>query len=78
MNLHEALKSVDFKSGLNDNEMISDAVVLMRVTNMETGLTFMAVRHSTGADSITVTGLLYAACRVDDRGWEEVDGDENE
>lgn len=74
MNIRDALSSLTFD--LDDDEMVTDAVILARVTRMSDGRSTFAQVGSDDLDMVVKTGLFECARQVSSGGWETVEDDE--
>lgn len=76
MNIHDALAGLTFDVDLDDDEMVTDAVILCRVTRMSDGRGTFTVAGNDGLDTVVRAGLIECARQVNAAGWEAVDEDE--
>lgn len=64
---------------LNDDELITDVLVIGRVTRMSDGRGTVIVAQSDGIDIVTKLGLLMAGQQItDSQGWCSCDDDEDD
>lgn len=78
MNIHEHLANLDFPLKMAEDRVVENAIVLMRVIDMETGVRSFAIAASDGTDEIVAAGLLAVAIDVStEYGWDDVDKDDN-
>ena len=70
MKIQDHLVSLEFGFHLAEEEVIEDAVILMRVMNMTTGRRTFAASTTTHTDGIVTTGLLACGIEVQS-GWSE-------
>lgn len=78
ISIQEALAGVKFGLELEDDEMISDALVLMRITRMEDGRGAFAIATTTGTDDVILFGLVSRAQHVlDETHYEDLDRGED-
>lgn len=73
MNIGEALAERTFDLELDDDELVTDVLILARVTRMGDGRSVFAMAGSDGIDNVTKTGLIACATQVNAGGWSEVD-----
>jgi len=66
----------EFEVAFDDDEVISDAVVILRVTRLGDGRNTVALAKSDGADAVTTTGLIECARQINQGDWRSVDEDE--
>ena len=73
MNIRDALAALSFDLNLDDDEMVTDALILARVTRMSDGRASFALVGNDGVDTVVKTGLVECARQVIEGGWEELD-----
>ena len=73
----ETLDSLGVKAPLRDNEQVTQAMVIMKVVDFETGTTSLTVAHN-GLDWIEKQGLIGAAHMALGTDLEEVPQEEDD
>lgn len=73
MNIRDAVTALTFDVELDDDEMLTDAVILGRVTRMSDGRATFTLAGSDGLDTVIRAGLIECARQITEGGWEEVD-----
>ena len=73
MRLSEAVAAIDFDVDLDDDEVISDVVLLARVTRLSDGRNSVTIARSPGADEVTVAGLLECGRQINQGEWRAAD-----
>ena len=68
---HELVESVS----VDDEDMITGAVLLLRTKNMDTGQTAICIGSTKDTDGITKYGLLHGAIDIVRGEWERQDRD---
>jgi hypothetical protein len=77
-NIADGLDSLTFEVDLDDDEMVTDAIILARVTRMSDGRTSMVMTKSDHTDVVTTTGLLHCGLEIHSAAdWCPVDDDED-
>lgn len=76
MNIYEKLSGLGFDAELDDDELVTDALILARVTRMSDGRSTFAISESNDLDHVTRAGLLEIGRQVSAGGWREVEDDE--
>ena len=77
MNVYEKCAGLNFDVELDDDEMVSDAVILARVTRMSDGRSSFVLCGNEGLDVVTRTGLIECGRQVNDGGWHDVDEEDD-
>lgn len=78
MKIQGHLEDLTFGSELRDGSRVVDALLLMRVMDLETGqVTFMSTLTE-GTDDIIAAGLISVARTLANNSWREIDDEENE
>lgn len=72
-NVYNKLEGLAFGVDLSDDEMVTDALILARVTRLSDGRASFVLCGSEGLDSVIRAGLIECARQVNDGGWEDVD-----
>jgi hypothetical protein len=75
VNIRDAITGLTFDVDLDDDEMVTDAIVLARVTRMSDGRATFTLAGSDGLDTVVRTGLIECARQIGWGGWEEVEDD---
>lgn len=73
MNIGEAVQQLSFNLTLDDDRLVSDAIVIMRTVDPTTGARCVALAVSEGTDDVTYSGLLRVATIRDDAAWNAID-----
>lgn len=75
MKLSDALAALTYEADeLDDDEVLSDVVVVGRVTRLGDGRNTVTLARTAGSDVVTLLGLLAAARQITDSGdWDQVD-----
>ena len=74
-NLAEVLMTYGLTIALDDDDIVTDAVVITRI-NSASGVTRLGVAESVGLDWIMRTGMLSAAQAINNAPAEMVDDDD--
>lgn len=76
MKLKDALESLDIEFDLDDGDMLTDVLVIAKVSRLDGDTT---VLHATtqGTDGLTKLGLVTAAQRVISSRWEPYNREED-
>lgn len=76
MNIRDALNALTFEIDLDNDEMVTDAVILCRVTRMSDGRGAFVHVGNDGIDNVIKTGLIECARQINALGWEAVEDDD--
>lgn len=76
MNVYDKCAGLTFDVDLEDDELITDAVILARVTRMSDGRSSFVVCGNEGLDVVTRTGLIECGRQVNEGGWHDVEDDQ--
>jgi len=76
MDLQTAISGLVFEIDFDDDEVVADAVVVLRVTRLSDGRNTVALAKSDGADIVTITGLIECARQINAGDWHSVDEDD--
>lgn len=72
----DAIAGHDFGPPLQDDDMVTDCIILARVTRMSDGRSSFVMRGNQNLDAVIRAGMLSVACQIDDGGWEDMEDDE--
>jgi hypothetical protein len=73
--IQEAIAGLEFGLTIEDDEIVSDALVILRITRMTDGRNTVGFTKSDGADVVIVSGLLECARQIDAGAWNDVDAE---
>lgn len=77
MKLKEALQTLDIDMELDDGDMLTDVLVIAKVSRLD-GPTTILHASTVGTDGITKLGLVTAANRIISGDWETHNRSEDE
>lgn len=77
MKLKEALQTLDIDMELDDGDMLTDVLVIAKVSRLD-GPTTILHASTTGTDGITKLGLVTAANRIISGDWQSYDSKDDE
>lgn len=67
--VQDALAALEFGLELDDDELVTDAVIVLRITRMGDGRSTVGFTKSDTADAVIVAGLIECARQLNDGGW---------
>lgn len=70
MALQDQLSGIHWASELGEGDFITDAIIVARYTDMETGVSGLFMAASEGTDIISVLGLLEAGKQLQSGEWD--------
>lgn len=77
MNIREGLASVSFDVDIEDDEIVTDAIILARITRMSDGRKAMVMARSEGSDIVVTTGLIHCGVELHQAGeWLPVEDED--
>jgi hypothetical protein len=77
MNIPDALNGHEFGVTLDEDERITEALVIARITRLSDGRTSVVFTKTDTCDVVVQAGLLSVAQQIDESGgWSDVDEDE--
>jgi len=76
VNIGQAITSLGFGVEVADDAMVTDAVILARVTRMSDGQSSFVMCGNDGLDAVVRAGLIDCARQVNEGGWEDIDDDD--
>lgn len=77
MKLKEALESLDIEFKLADGDMLTDVLVIAKVSRLD-GPTTIVHATTVGTDGITKLGLVTAANEIIKGNWERFESEEDD
>lgn len=76
VNIHEASGALGFDIDISEDSIVTDALILARVTRMSDGQSSFVMCGNDGLDAVVRAGLIECGRQVNDGGWEDLDDDD--
>lgn len=76
MKILDAITGHDFGDDISDGEMVTDCIILARVTRLTDGRSSFIMRGNQDLDPVIRAGTLSVAQQIDCGGWVDVEDDE--